>query len=289
MNISEGVKNDIELFFDFFLETYTRLIEINNDKIQSIDSRKYIDVDVLFLYRFVRIEIDHLKNLDPTIYDVDLKHIFDSATTTVKMLVRFKKSQVASHIIFKNNFLNFNDEFKKINDRFRKARANQSRNSIEADVLSKQLMKLKKLEQDETHDFKILHSKLADISQAIDDSRKEVEIAVYDKEKFEKRYLEAFLAAHKKHYDVVISALLKQIGIFSFTMDKKLWTNMSFSQKAKRFFMQINLNEKDMNISTYMKYHLDHQTSLDNTGETQIRFRKKLLVIIDRIKTSKAS
>jgi hypothetical protein len=240
-------------------------------------------MDFIFIFKFVRIELDHLRNIDASILDKELRSIFETGKEAVSSLVRFRKDNISAHVIFKNNFTDFNDEARNLNARFEKARIDKSMYSIRSEKLTKDLKDLKEHDRENIQKQKEINKDLADTLQNIQNSRIDLEAITIEKREFEKENLPFFLNTYKAYSDKIVYELIQQIAIFSFTADRELWINAVRSRKIMNFFNGIKAVDK-MNIEQYMKHHLNHQTSSNNKGEEAIQFRRKLIDSINKIK-----
>ena len=280
---TEDISQNIQEFFKLYFKEYIELIGDNNSEIKKLEEISYPEMDFVFIFKFVRAELDHLKNLDTSIFDKELRVVFNSALKTVSSLIKFKKEYIAAHIIFQNDFTEFNDEAKTINEKFEKAKMEKSINMMKSDSLSKELSSLKDSTEDNKQEQKEINHRLADTLQAIQVAREKLEVISIEKKDFDNKYLPVFLDTYKKVSDKIIYQLIKQIAIFSFSADRDIWKNAARSKKINDFFHEMR-GENNMNIGKYMEHHLDHQTSANDKGKDAIKFRKKLIDSIKKIK-----
>jgi hypothetical protein len=277
------ILESINEFFELYFKKYLGLIKSNNLAIEKLKTISYPKMDFIFIFKFVRIELDHLRNIDASILDKELRSIFETGKETVSSLVRFRKDNISAHVIFKNNFTDFNDEARNLNARFEKARINKAMYSIRSEKLTKDLKDLKENDKENIQKQKEINKDLADTLQNMQDSRIDLETITIEKREFEKKNLPLFLNTYKAYSDKIVYELIQQIAIFSFTADRELWINAARSKKIINFFTGIKAVDK-MNIEQYMEHHLNHQTSSNNKGEEAIQFRKKLIDSINKIK-----
>lgn len=279
----EEISKNVKSFFKLYLQKNIELIKGNNAKIGTLNAISYPELDFVFLFKFIRAELDHLKSLDLSILDKEVRFLFKNATETVTALSSFKRSYISADILFNNHFVEFNDEAKTINTALNQSRTSKSTNSSKANKISIELKHAKNTTEDEIQAYKDLNRELADTFQKIENARIKLEEIVIDKKDFDDRYYPAFADAYKKISGNIIASLTKQVAFFSFSTDRDLWKNASRSKKIMHFFEYIK-ESGDMNLKKYMEYSLAHQTSEKSQDGNQIKFRKQLTASIDIIK-----
>lgn len=267
----ESINTSIDDFFAIYFKKEYAHID-HHEKIRTdYTVSPYPTMDFIFLFKFIRIEIDHLKGLGPHIIDDELRKIFKYTVLSVKTLVAFKKSQLSAHVVYKNNFSLFNQEIKEINQTLQNA---ISKKDISLTTSAKIKDQLDFLDKD-SQDYKILNKKFADTVQNIALSRDIIATSIEEQKDFDKKVFPRFLDKNKENIEYIYSALLEQLGFFTFLTNQKLWENAHQNTQITNYFKKINLHD-DASIITYMDYHLKNQTSGEDIGKNQILFRKKL-------------
>lgn len=266
----ESINESIDDFFDiYFKKEYDHIN--HHEKIRAeYTVSLYPNMDFIFLFKFLRIEIDHLRGLGHSIVNDELRKIFKYTLSSVKRLVAFKEGQLSAHVVYKNNFSLFNKEIKEINQTLQNA---LSKKDISLATSAKIKDQLHFLDTD-SQDYKILNKKFANTVQNISLSRDIIASSIEEQKDFEKKVFPLFLNKNKENIEYIYNALLEQLGFFTFLTNQKLWENAHQNTQVLNHFKKINLH--DASIVTYMDYHLKHQTSEDDIGKDQILFRKKL-------------
>ncbi len=280
----EDISKSMKDFFAMYFKQYVEVISKNESFIGKLKKISYPEIDSIFIFKFVRIELDHLKSLDQSIVDKEVRATFSRAILTASFLSKFKKEYISAHIIFSNHFTEFNEEAKSINERFERAKQIKNINSMKGERLTGELEILKNsVSPEDVKRHKEINTVLADTLQKVEDARNDLEEIIIEKKDFEKRCLSPFLDMYKSTCDKVVSELIQQIATFSFDIDRDIWVNVSRSKKIINFFQRIGEKEH-MNIQKYMQFHLDHQTSAESKGKDMVIFRKKLTDSINKIK-----
>ena len=283
--LMDDIDTSIDKFLDNYLGAYEKLIKDNEAIIEKCPDMEYPNVDFFFIFPFVERELSHLKSLDYSIMNSDLKNIYSYAKLSITKYIEFNTNLLSSKIVFLNKFTYFNSEFDKIKFFLDKATKAKHYNMTRADIARSKMSELLKVEEEEDFDdkeYKALKKILANALTRMDQAKIDMDIHLKQEEALKEKYFSLFADKYNKRNDKILNTLKEQIGFFVFYTDFLIWENASYGFKIKEFFDFIQV--KNTRLSTYMIHHLKHQTSLEHKEKTLIEFRKKLIQLIPIIK-----